>query len=77
MNTVGNVIKVKRIQNGMSGIEFAKKIGISNVTLCKIEKGKENPSLKTLKKVSDAFGICFSDFMKEVEMYEYLQKGRS
>lgn len=43
-----------RIQVGMTQKELAKKVGISAGDLSKIERGKENTTVKTLYKVAEA-----------------------
>lgn len=43
-----------RTQKGISQKELAKKIGISAGDLSKIERGKENTTIKTLYKVASA-----------------------
>lgn len=46
-------IKLKRISKDLTQKELAKKVGISNVTLSKIEKGNyENITLKTMIKLA-------------------------
>ena len=48
---LGYKIKVKRTMRLMTQEELAKKIGIDQSDLSKIEKGTANPSLKTLSKI--------------------------
>ena len=49
---LGYKIKVKRTIRLMTQEELAKKIGIDQSDLSKIEKGAANPSLKTLSKIA-------------------------
>ena len=48
---LGYKIKVKRTMRLITQEELAKKIGIDQSDLSKIEKGTANPSLKTLSKI--------------------------
>lgn len=51
-------IKKLRKKNRLSQEELAKKAGITYSTLIKIESGaNENPTIKTLKKISNALNI--------------------
>ncbi len=48
-------VKIKRITQGLNQKEFSKLVGISNVTLVKIEKGNiDNVRFGTLKKLAAA-----------------------
>ena len=51
---VQRAIIAARTQAGVSQKELAKKIGISPGDLSKIERGKENTTIKTLYKVANA-----------------------
>lgn len=51
-------IKKLRKQHKLSQEELAKKASITYSTLIKIESGaNDNPTLKTLKKIADAFSV--------------------
>lgn len=46
-------VKIKRITKGLSQKELSKMVGVSNVTIVKIEKGNiENVKFGTLKKIA-------------------------
>ncbi len=49
---VGQSIKGLRISKGMTQQELAKKAGIHQQVISKIEKGTANPSLKTIEKIT-------------------------
>ena len=49
---LGYKIKVKRTIRLMTQEELARKIGIDQSDLSKIEKGTANPSLKTLSRIA-------------------------
>jgi len=54
---IGYQIKEKRLQKEMSQEELAKKAGIDQSDLSKIERGTLNPSVKMLKKIAKGFGL--------------------
>lgn len=53
---IGREIRRVRKEEGLSQQELAQKAGISQQLISRIEKGKENISLITLKKISKALG---------------------
>ena len=59
---VGKRIRELRNKGGMTQKELAEKADISTSYLCDIEVGRTNPSLRTLERISKAFGIT----MKEI-----------
>ena len=54
---IGYQIKEKRLQKEMSQEELAKKAGIDQSDLSKIERGTLNPSVKMLKKIAQGLGL--------------------
>lgn len=52
--TVGKAIRNIRVEKGLSQKGLAHKIGISQQLISRIEKGRENVSLSTLRRISDA-----------------------
>lgn len=72
MNELGGYLKKQRLIKGFSEVELASATGLSNVTICRLEKGKSKPSMSTLRKIAKALEIEFSEFMKEVIKNEYL-----
>ena len=53
---VGKEIKRIRLEKELSQKQLARKIGISQQLISRVEKGRENISLITLKKISEALG---------------------
>lgn len=53
---LGKAVRKIRIEEALSQKELAQKAGISQQLVSRIEKGKENISLITLKKISEALG---------------------
>ena len=59
---LGQQIMIARRNKKLKQSELAKKIGISNVQISNIERGKSNPRIDTLKLISKvletSFNIC-------------------
>ncbi|MBU2416090.1 MAG: helix-turn-helix transcriptional regulator [Patescibacteria group bacterium] len=47
----------KRIQQGLTQTELAKKIGIKQSAISRLERGTYNPSLAFLRKLVEALGV--------------------
>lgn len=54
---IGNAIKSLRKEMGLNQIEFASASGLSQSYLSLIEKGKKEPTLSTLKAISNVLSI--------------------
>ena len=52
-----NPIKKARMCSGLTQGEFAKAMGVSQVTACKWEQGKAYPKPSRLKAVADKLGV--------------------
>jgi len=55
---IAEKIKTLRKQKGLTQKELAKKLNISQQVISRIEKGRENISVLTLKKISDGLGAA-------------------
>lgn len=60
---VGKMIRELRNKGGMTQKELAEKADISTSYLCDIEVGRTNPSLRTLERISKAFGITMKEMV--------------
>ena len=56
MNKIGYILRKKRLNAAFSQVEYAKQIGITDVTLSKIENGKHF-GVRTTRKISKITGI--------------------
>lgn len=63
---VGQRIKELRRGEGISQEKLALKAGIDRTYLAGIEKGKRNPSIKSLEKIINALDISFGEFFKDM-----------
>lgn len=61
---IGAKIKFIREEKGIKQIELAKLAGISNTFLSDIERGRTQPSIKTLTKITTALGIEWNIFLQ-------------
>lgn len=50
-------LEAVRVNAGMTQKEWAKKLGVSNVTVVNWEKGNTEPSLSVLRRMSELSGI--------------------
>jgi transcriptional regulator with XRE-family HTH domain len=57
--TIGEFIREKRLDVGLMQYELANKIGITIAAMNYIEKGRNNPSITTLRKIAEALGINY------------------
>jgi y4mF family transcriptional regulator len=57
MNTIGETILKRRMELGIKQQELADLAGVGINTLVAIERGKGNPSIKTLMSITDVLGL--------------------
>ena len=60
MSDIGDKIKSERLNKSLKQKELAVRAGISISYMSDIERGRTNPSVQTLKKISDALNIKVS-----------------
>ncbi len=63
LKNVGMEVKVARIRKGYSVPQLAKQTGLSEGGLHKLEQGKHDFKILTLKRVADALEIKVKDFL--------------
>jgi len=56
-------VKEARNRKGLRQVDLAQKTGILRANIARIERGKHNPSLETLERISDALGIPVVDLI--------------
>jgi len=61
--SIGQIIKIERIKQNLKQKELAKMAGISNTYLSDIESSRNDPSLKSLHKITSAMGIKIEDVL--------------
>lgn len=62
----GNSIKIARDSRGLSQSSLAKRIGVTQATLSRFEKGLLEPSLEAVKRLSQALNYPESFFSREI-----------
>jgi len=63
--TIGE--KILRLRKGLdlTQSQLADKIGVSWVTVCRLEKDKFDPRLSTLRKLAEVFGVTLDELAGE------------
>ncbi len=61
-STVAERIKEIRVSSGKTQEELSRATGIKRPNIARIESGKHEPSLETLKKLADALDVSVADF---------------
>ncbi len=65
---IGARIKDIRNRKGFTQEELAEKIDINSKYLSSIERGKENPTLNTLIKLSESLDVNLNDIFHQIEI---------
>ena len=63
----GQVLKMLRMEKGISQEEFALNIGLHRTYISQLERGLKSPSLRTIAKICDELGITLVHFMEHLE----------
>jgi len=63
----GKFIKKLRIDNDMTCISFAQKLGVSRQYISSVEHGRHNVPVRWVRKIIKHFGL---DFQKQIELVE-------
>ena len=61
---IGNKIKFHRLERKMTQLDLAIKSGMEENALQRIEKGRTNPTIKTLIKIVNALQIDFEQLFE-------------
>ena len=56
-------VKFERIKRNLSQEQLAFKANVNKNTIWKIETGKASPTIETLEKIANAFGMNFLDLI--------------
>lgn len=67
-NNLGELIEVQRKKLGLQQKQVAKMVGITNVSLCKVQTGERKLSKKKLKILADVLNV---DYLKVLECAGY------
>lgn len=64
LKQIGNNIRRFRLKKGLTQVELAYESGIEENTLNRIEKGKTNPTMKTMLNIAKALGVKLSEIVR-------------
>lgn len=62
---IGQKLKDKRTELGLSQEQLAEKLGITRQTIANWEKGKTYPDISSVLKLSDLYGVSLDELLKE------------
>jgi transcriptional regulator with XRE-family HTH domain len=62
--TAGQIFREARLKKGLTQVEAAAKAGLNSNSYAKIERGEQEPSVATVKKVVKALNIDLSEISK-------------
>ena len=60
-DAIGGAIRALREARGMRQGDLAKRTGMSAAQVCRIEKDRHAPSVRTLRRIADALGVPLAD----------------
>ncbi len=65
MRTLGEFIREKRQEQGLSARQLAERAGVSDAHIIYIETGRRNPTFYKVMNILDALGAGVEDFLRE------------
>ena len=65
---IGNALKKIRLDRKLSQEDFGELIQVHRTYVSPLESGRKNPSILTLKKISDNLKISLTDFFKLADL---------
>lgn len=74
MNKWYEIIVEARKRKLLSAKNFAEMVGVTPIYLCRIEKGKQIPSLKVLNKICEILNLNFAKMAEEVGYSEQIEE---
>jgi transcriptional regulator with XRE-family HTH domain len=67
-------IRLERLKADMTQVELARKIGVSANYIHLVERGKRNPSFKTLRKMSRVLKVPASQLLENEQALQEIKK---
>lgn len=58
-------VRTLREAAGLTQAELAERSGVSQTWISRLERGQENPTLATLRRLAAAFGVRVTDLLDE------------
>jgi len=68
--TLSNKLRVLRAERGLSLVEVAKRASIGRDTLSDLEKGRRHPTMATINRLADAYGVPVEELLGEAPSEE-------
>ncbi|MBP3710011.1 MAG: helix-turn-helix transcriptional regulator [Treponema sp.] len=69
-NTMGKMIAAKRKERGMSQLELAEKMGVTDKAVSKWERDLSCPDIASIPKLADMLGLSVDELMRAKEDFE-------
>lgn len=66
---LGRAIRIKRLESGLYQRALANKVGISEATLCRYERGKADITVGHLTAIADALDTNIFEILQNAERY--------
>lgn len=63
----GKHLRALRITRGLSGVQFAEKLGVDKQFLSRIELGQSDPRMTTLIRLAEALDLHLSDLLNKMK----------
>lgn len=76
-SAIGKKVRLERLKHGWTQEELAEKLDLHPSFIGQLERGIKAASFKTLKRLSQVFGISSSEFLNEGDNKEPLPATRS
>ncbi len=64
---LGQFLRQKRLDKGLSQVEVARKLDYSSQFIANWERGVSSPPMQALKKIVDIYGINQREFLEKIE----------
>ena len=68
--SLGENIKTRRKEKGLSQEELAERVLVSTPMICQIERGTRNPSLPLGKAIADVLGCTVDELLSKSPIFE-------
>lgn len=63
----GKHLRALRASKGLSGVQFAQKLGVDKQFLSRLELGQSDPRITTLIRLAQALDLQLSDLLKKMK----------
>lgn len=74
--TTAERVKRLRTEKGWTKLELATRTGLSDSHICQIESGRRNPTVPTLRKLAESFGVSVEILREEHHVGRNIRESR-